>query len=589
MTLRANIWARALRATVLTLTASALATGLTATTPATARADQPAPGFAGEYLAARQASFLGDFKSAAHHYGRALAFDPNRPALLERAILAEMSMGDFARAALLAQRMSEAGQESQIAQMAFITHAAMNENYASIIQAVNDKKGIGPLADGLVKAWAQLGTGDMSAALLSFDAVAAMQGLAPFAAYHKALALASVGDFDSAAAIFDADEASGMASTRRGVMARAEILSQLDRQSDAVTLLDDSFGSDLDPALKQMRTALASGEKLAFSHVRTPKDGMAEVFYSLAGALSNEGSDELTLLYTRMAESLRPDHTDAILLSGEILSKMGQFAMAEAAFEQVPETDPSWHAAVMGEAEALRDRGDIDGAILLLENLAAQRPDLAVAQTTLGDLYRQQERYEDAVTAYSRALELFAEETDRQWFLFYARAIAFERQNKWSEAEADFRKALELNPEQPQVLNYLGYSLVEQQVKLDEALSMIERAVAARPNSGYIVDSLGWVLYRLGRYEEAVPHMEKAAELMPIDPVVNDHLGDVYWAVGRKREAEFMWHRALSFVDWEDAAAEADPERIQRKLAVGLDRVLTEEGAPPLVRADVAD
>jgi len=156
----------------------------------------------------------------------------------------------------------------------------------------------------------------------------------------------------------------------------------------------------------------------------------------------------------------------------------------------------------------------------------------------------------------------------------------------WDKAETDFRAALDLNPDQPQVLNYLGYSLVEKQDKLDEALDMIKRAVAARPDSGYIVDSLGWVLYRLGRYDEAVGHMENAVELMPVDAVVNDHLGDVFWAVGRKREAEFQGKRALSFVDPDDASAEADPERIRRKLEVGLDKVLAEEGAPPLAFAN---
>ncbi|MEM6558130.1 MAG: tetratricopeptide repeat protein, partial [Pseudomonadota bacterium] len=156
----------------------------------------------------------------------------------------------------------------------------------------------------------------------------------------------------------------------------------------------------------------------------------------------------------------------------------------------------------------------------------------------------------------------------------------------WESAEADFRAALELNPEHPQVLNYLGYSLVEKQIKLDEALSMIERAVERQPDSGYIVDSLGWVLYRLGRYEEAIGHMERAAELMPVDPVVNDHLGDVLWAVGRTTEARFQWRRALSFINDDTQLQDIDPDRIRRKLEVGLDVVLVEEGAPPLKVAD---
>jgi Flp pilus assembly protein TadD len=161
--------------------------------------------------------------------------------------------------------------------------------------------------------------------------------------------------------------------------------------------------------------------------------------------------------------------------------------------------------------------------------------------------------------------------------LFYARGICFERNDEWEKAEADFLMALKLKPNQPQVMNYLGYSMLEKQIKLEEALAMIERAVEARPHDGYITDSLAWALYRLGRYEEAIGYMERAAELEPVDPIVSDHLGDVLWAVGRKLEAEFQWQRALSFKPEEE-----DAKRIRRKLEVGLDVVLEEEGAKPI-------
>ena len=154
----------------------------------------------------------------------------------------------------------------------------------------------------------------------------------------------------------------------------------------------------------------------------------------------------------------------------------------------------------------------------------------------------------------------------------------------WPKADRDFREALRLNPDQPLVLNYLGYSLVEKKIQLDEALIMIEKAVELRPESGFIVDSLGWVLFRMGRYDEAVPHLERAAQLEPIDPIINDHLGDGYWSVGRKREAHFQWRRALSF-----DPEEAEADRIRRKLEVGLDQVLQEEGAEPLTVAQTND
>lgn len=563
-----------------TVRAALLATALVLPSLASAQ------GFAGDYLAARQASFLGDFKSAAYYYGKALARDPGRPELLERAVLANISLGEVDRAGSYAERLAQDGYSSQIAQMALVARDARGEAYGAIIKAIDDKRGLGPLADGLVKAWSQLGEGDMTSALVTFDEVAGIQGLAPFAAYHKAFALASVGDYEGAELILGGNQSSGLAATRRGVMAHAEILSQLDRNDDAVQLLTDSFGGNLDPGLEDLRTRLEGGETVPFTHVRSPRDGIAEVFYTVAGALASENNEDLTLLYAQMAEYLRKDHTDAILLSAEVLSKIGQYDQAIETYAKVPKEDEAYHAAELGRAEALRASGDMDAAIAVLEELAKSHGSMPVVSSTLGDYLRQDERYDEAVTAYTEALSKVAEVSERHWFLFYARAISYERLDKWTEAEADFRKALDLNPEQPQVLNYLGYSLVEKQVKLDEALDMIERAVEARPNAGYIVDSLGWVLYRLGRYEEAVPHMERAAELMPIDPVVNDHLGDVYWAVGREREAEFMWKRALSFVDWEDAAAEADPERIKRKIDVGLDRVLEEEGAPPLTLAD---
>jgi Flp pilus assembly protein TadD len=169
---------------------------------------------------------------------------------------------------------------------------------------------------------------------------------------------------------------------------------------------------------------------------------------------------------------------------------------------------------------------------------------------------------------------LLATPEQRHWPLFYQRGIAYERSKQWDKAEADFLKALELEADQPLVLNYLGYSWVEMGRNLDRAQAMIEKAVEQRPEDGYIVDSLGWVLYRLGNFPGAVEHLERAVELRPVDPVINDHFGDALWMVGRKTEAQFQWKRSLSF-----KPEEKDAERIRQKLAKGLDAVLAEEAA----------
>ncbi|MCE0504463.1 tetratricopeptide repeat protein [Roseivivax sp. GX 12232] len=548
-----------------------------------------AQGVAGDYLAARHAGMTGDFAAAAEYYDRTLMHDGESPEFLERAALAHLSLGNVARAADLGQRVIAQNQSTQVGQMAVLAREMGLENYGAVLAAIDENRGAGPLVDGLIRAWSLLGQGDMSSALNAFDAVADTQGLAPFAGYHKALALASVGDFEGAEALFSQEMGGGVDATRQAIIARATVLSQLGRAEDALELIDRSFSAEFDPELRALVAALEEGEPVPFDRIRGAKDGLAETFYTIGSALSAEASEDFVLLYARVAQHLAPDHTDATLMAAELLRALGQFETAAETYDTVPRDDPAFHAAEIGRAEALREIGRTDAALEALQSLAETHGELPVVQSTLADFLRRQDRYEAAIAAYSRALDSYSEPDRAQWFLYYARGIAQERSGNWEAAEADFRAALELNPEQPQVLNYLGYSLVEQQEKLDEALDMIERAVAARPDAGYIVDSLGWVYYRLGRYDEAVGQLERAAELMPIDPVVNDHLGDAYWAVGRELEAEFMWKRALSFVDFEDVSEDADPDRIRRKLEVGLDRVLEEEGAAPLSVAAESD
>ncbi|WP_424833853.1 tetratricopeptide repeat protein [Ruegeria sp.] len=537
---------------------------------------------AGAYLAGRQAIYESDYKAAERYYARALNFDSDNQQLQESVLLARLALGDITGALPIAQVIEEAGLTSQAARMAVSANLIAEDKLDELLARDPETQGVGPLIDGLVTAWAHMGKGAMTQAMDQFDAVAEQEGLREFSLYHKALALASIGDFEGAEAVFAADDGAVSQLSRRAALARAEVLSQLDRNEDALQFLDDVFAAGSDPSLEHYIARLQDGETLPFTHVHSARDGMAEVYFSVGAALNTEAAADYVLLYTRIAGFLRPDHIDAILLSAELLEGLNQFDLAVEAYRMVPPDSIDHHAAELGRAEVLRRSGKSDAAIEVLRNLAIKQPDLPGVHVALADLLRQQEDYADAVTSYDTAVSLTEEGSGTNWFLYYARGISHERLKNWDSAEADFRRALELNPDQPQVLNYLGYSLVERREKLDEALEMIERAVAARPDSGYIVDSLGWVLFRLGRYEEAVEHMERAVELMPVDPVVNDHLGDVYWAVGRAREAEFQWKRALSFIDPEDTDGEADPDRIRRKIEVGLDAVLVEEGADPL-------
>ncbi len=537
---------------------------------------------AGAYLAGRQAIYESDYTAAEKYYSQALRFDPENLHLLESVVVARLALGEIQRALPVAQKIVDNDLPSQAARMVLSATLVADEKYDAFLALDPETQGVGPLVDGLMIAWTYMAQGAMTKAMEQFDKVSTQDGLREFSLYHKAMALASVGDFEGAEAIFAENNGTIARFSRRAALARAEVLSQLDRNADALAFLDEVFSIGSDPTIEGYETRLTDGETLPFTHIGSARDGMAEVFFSVGAALNGEAAQNYVLLYTRVATFLRPDHVDAILLGAELLDDLEQFDLAVAAYRTVPSDSADFHVAELGRAEVLGRAGKKDAAAEVLQNLAAQRPNLPSVHVALADLLRRDENYAAAVPSYDRAIELTETGAGGSWFLHYARGISHERLKNWDQAEADFRRALELNPDQPQVLNYLGYSLVERREKLDEALEMIERAVATRPDSGYIVDSLGWVLFRLGRYEEAVEHMERAIELMPVDPVVNDHLGDVYWAVGRDREAEFQWKRALSFIDPDDTDGEADPDRIRRKLEIGLDAVLAEEGAEPL-------
>ena len=542
-------------------------------------------GLAGSYLAARQASFYSDYQQAADWYVRAIAQDPENPILHENALTAWIGLGDFEQAIEIAEIMRGAGFDTQQTSIITVADLGARQEFQNLIDIYEGPVNIGPLVDGLVVAWAQVGAGQMTVALEGFDAVAADESTRAFGLYHKALALALVGDYEGADAIFSGKAEGALPATINGILSHAEILSQLERNDDALELLSSIFRDSSDPIIISMTEKLEAGEALPLSVATSASEGLAEVFFSVAGVLENEASAGYALLFSRVSEHLNPASVPAMLLSASLLEELEQYDLANEAYDRVPRSHPSFHEAEIGRADALRKAGNEDAAIEALKQLSETRFDLPVVHTALGDALRAMERFEEASEAYDRAIALFTGPTPGHWGAYYTRGITLERQDRWEDAEADFRYALELAPDQPYVLNYLGYSLVEKRQNLDEALEMIEKAVERRPDDGFVTDSLGWVLYRLGRYEEAVVHMERAAELEPVDPVVSDHLGDVLWAVGRKREAEFQWRRALSFVDPDDVNGEADPDRMRRKIEVGLDLVLEEEGSEPLALA----
>ena len=529
---------------------------------------------AGAYLAAQSAASRNDFDEAAYWYIVALGSDPGNPALVENALASMIAAGDAIGAVSVAQGAEASGLQSHVVSLLLDADAARRGDWDALLEAHEAGRSVSPLVDGITRGWAHLGRGDVDGALSAFDEVSETPWMSSFGLYHKAFALATVGDFESAMAILSASPPDGPMVTRRGSIALAQAMSQLGQNAQAAQMVTDLFGPDPDIALTQLRDTLEAGDPVPFDIATSPAEGLAELYFAIAAVGGEETPRSFNLIYARLAQLLNPRDAEIALHSAELLEELGNLELASAAYASIPQSDPAFYNAEIGRADVLRRADEPRLAIEVLQNLTRTFPEKPLGHIALGNALRFEERFSEARLSYSTALERMATNDPRLWFVHYMRAVSSHQLDEWPEAEADFRQALVYNPGQPQVLNYLGYSLVERGEKLEEALSMIESAVAEQPENGAIVDSLGWALFVLGRVDEVVAPMERAVELEPLDPVINDHLGDVYWTVGRYLEARFQWNRALSLDPDEDLS-----DRIRRKLEIGLDAVNKEDRA----------
>jgi len=537
-----------------------------------------AQGIAGPYLAAKQAEMRGDVAAAARLFTQTLARDSENADVMERAMMNQIGAGNVAKGILLARRYQELKPGHHLGVLALAAEGLKTGDAAAAraVLATN-----APFVGKVMNAWAAFADQqpDEARTLLEQLEAADDNGLPGqiVAAYNLGLLAAAIGD-DA-----DADEAFSRASTManggtlRLARLRAGVLARLGRTDEAVAVITERLaGTYGNIALSRLAEEIADGAKPAVL-VETPEEGAAEVLFGVSGILSRGRNRLVALAYSRLATYLNPKLTEAQLLIAQILDQDKQYDLAIAAYQAIPDDSPQGLSAWIGRAEVKQDAGRTDEAIADMRAATERFPTALEAHTSLGDMLRRESRFEEASAAYDAAMALLPGIEPYHWGLFYQRGIAFERSKQWERAEADFRRALELEPDQPDVLNYLGYSLVEMGQKLDEAEAMIEKAVEQRPDDGYIVDSLGWVLYRFAEFERAVEQLERAVELRPVDPVINDHFGDALWMVGRRIEARFQWKRSLSFEPEEEAAI-----RIRRKLADGLDVVLQEEKAEGL-------
>ncbi|MCF6369791.1 tetratricopeptide repeat protein [Rhizobium halophilum] len=530
--------------------------------------------FAGAFLAARTADVDADYETAITLYRKALEFDPANLEIRERLMISLLLAGHFEEGLAEAEALKEDVSVERITTLVRALDAIRDERFADAkeLAAYSGPNDLDRLTQTLIGAWADVGAGKGKRALETIEQMEGPDWFKVFTQFHMGAMAIEMGDAGTArkhltAAITNQEAVATAPDTfMRAVMALARLEAENGNKQKALDAISvgEEMISNYAP-LKALRESIERGEKPE-QQITTAVEGAAAVLFSVGAALNRQGAEDMVSLYLQVSHALDPDSADTLILLGGIAEKLEQPERAIGYYQKVPDDSPMQRISELQLGLALAGTGEVEEAREHLKALIASDPSDLRSYLAYGSVLSDAKDYEAMAANYDKAVEVIGPVPDRgDWTIFFQRGIAYERLKAWDKAEPNFRKALELNPDQPQVLNYLGYSWVDMNRNLEEGLDMIRRAVELRPDDGYVVDSLGWAYFRLGRFEEAVSELERAVQLRAGDATINDHLGDAYWRVGRKLEAVYQWNRAL-ISEGEDV----NREEIKEKIANGL-------------------
>ena len=525
----------------------------------------PRVSVSGSYLAARHAGVSRDAAAASIYYRVALRGDPRNPELLGRAFMAVLQSGEIDESVRLADRLLQVDKSDRVARLVLGVRAIKQKQYAVARQqlAQSVRGPITDLAAALLSAWTYAGPNEHKAAVDTIDKLSGPESYNLLKDLHAGLILDQSGQRREALKrlerAYKADP-----TVLRVVQAYGSQLSRAGNRDEALKVfkaLDESLPRH--PLVMEAIKEIEAGRRVA-PLVDTVQAGAAEALYTIGAALGRRG-EEVGLVYLQLALYLSPNHALAITSLADIYEGMRKPELAIKTYERVSSASPLSHNARIQRALNLDQIERSDEAIADLERIVEANASDREAVMALGNILRARKKFAECGNVYTKAVDGIGKAQKTDWVVYYFRGICYERSKQWPKAEIDMKAALELSPDQPLVLNYLGYSWVDHGVNLEEGMRMIRRAVEQRADDGYIVDSLGWAYYRMGDFENAVKYLEQAVELKPEDPTINDHLGDAYWRVGRRLEAGFQWAHARDLKPEPE-----DLEKVLEKLKAGL-------------------
>lgn len=533
-----------------------------------------------DYLLGSFASREDDLDQAITYYSSALKKSPGNTGLIKKLIHLKLKTGAIKDAIKLAKQFVKHEPHSLLANTLITVDAAKHKDYLKAqdilmrISASSDEKENGIITTYLLAymdIWLLVGLGehqkaiDLQKAIL--DNIHSFFKSPLIQYYYKGILFDFAGRSSEAKEAFDQSsemlfDPDLITPPFRYIRTMGHFYKQRGETAKALEIYK----------LYQEKQNMAPSFVEAFNKSNTKKpinnavDGMVEILVDIATLYFQNYLYDEALPYLHIANYLHPNDGHLHFLIALQFEHLDHFERAIEYYKKIEKTDLFYLDSQLQIAYNYNLNGDLEKAKKLLYKISEDYPDRHEALITLADILHNKKKYDEAEVLYTKALERIGTPTKRHWPIFYARAIGYERVNLWEKAEADFLRALELHPNQPDVLNYLGYSWITRGENIERAKAMIDISVRKRPYDAHIIDSLGWSHYALGEYEQAVEHLEKALSMTPSDPVVNDHLGDAYWQTGRKLEAVFQWNHALTFdPDPEEA------EKIKEKIKNGLD------------------
>src|ERR1700719_781379 len=471
----------------------------------------------GSYLAARHASVERDASSAAAFYRSALRTDPKNNELLDRAFISSLADGDIDEPVKLADRILAVDKTNRVARLVIGVRDLKQKKYASAQTNINQSIR-GPITDlvaTLLSGWASYGAGDAKAALANIDKLAGPEWYPIFKDLHTGMILELAGKEKEAGVRLE------RAYKLEDSMLRVsdDYARWLTRNKDAASAMTvyEAFDKKLPrhPLVQEAMRETGAGKKLP-PIADSPQTGAAEALYGIGATLTRRGGEDLALVYLQLALYLAPNHPLALLSLADLYESVKKPAMAIKVYERMPASSPLKRNAQIQLATNLDAADRSDEAIKILKTVTTEDPKDLEAIMALGNIERGRKKFADCAQTYSLGIEALPANNDKaNSVYYYYRGICEERSKQWSKAEVDMRKALDLQPEQPHVLNYLGYSWIDHGINLEEGMTMLKRAVDQRPDDGYIVDSLGWAYYRIGRTLEARFQWAHARDLKP--------------------------------------------------------------------------